>query len=69
MVQVNDLHIARYDVVSYDVLFGTDDRVCLRDTAEGAHRGNPMATSRRPVARRAGRLPRFFRCGTANSAS
>jgi predicted ester cyclase len=36
MEQVNDLHL-----VSYDVLFGADDRVCLRYTAEGAHRGAP----------------------------
>lgn len=36
MKQVNDLHI-----VSFDVLFTADDRVCLRYTAEGAHGGEP----------------------------
>ncbi len=36
MEQVNDLHI-----VGFDVLFGCGDRVCLRYTAEGAHRGSP----------------------------
>lgn len=36
MQQVNDLHI-----VSFDVLFADADRVCLRYTAEGAHRGQP----------------------------
>lgn len=36
MEQVNDLHI-----VSFDVLFADADRVCLRYTAEGAHRGEP----------------------------
>lgn len=36
MEQVNDLHI-----VSFDVLFAKGDRVCLRYTAEGAHRGKP----------------------------
>ena len=36
MEQVNDLHI-----VSFDVLFAKADRVCLRYTAEGAHRGKP----------------------------
>jgi predicted ester cyclase len=36
MEQVNDLHI-----VGFDVLFAKDDRVCLRYTAEGAHRGQP----------------------------
>jgi predicted ester cyclase len=36
MEQVDDLHI-----VSIDVLFAKADRVCLRYTAEGAHRGEP----------------------------
>jgi predicted ester cyclase len=36
MEQVSDLHI-----VSFDVLFGVDDRVCLRYTAEGSHCGRP----------------------------
>jgi predicted ester cyclase len=36
MKQVNDLHI-----VKFDVLFCSGDRVCLRYTAEGAHRGEP----------------------------
>jgi predicted ester cyclase len=36
MEQVNDLHI-----YSFDVLFAKGDRVCLRYTAEGAHRGKP----------------------------
>lgn len=36
MRQVNDLHI-----VSFDVLFAKADRVCLRYTAEGSHRGEP----------------------------
>jgi predicted ester cyclase len=36
MKQVNDLHI-----VGFDVFFGADDRVCLRYTAEGTHRGDP----------------------------
>lgn len=36
MKQVNDLHI-----VSYDVLFAKGDRVCLRYTAEGHHKGEP----------------------------
>ncbi|OBK69555.1 hypothetical protein A5653_12745 [Mycobacterium colombiense] len=36
MEQVNDLHI-----ISFDVLFAKADRVCLRYTAEGAHRGEP----------------------------
>lgn len=36
MTQVNDLHF-----VSFDVLFAKGDRVCLRYTAEGTHRGEP----------------------------
>ncbi len=36
MQQVNDLHI-----ISFDVLFAAADRVCLRYTAEGTHRGEP----------------------------
>lgn len=36
MEQVNDLHI-----VSFDVLFAKGNRVCLRYSAEGAHRGQP----------------------------
>lgn len=36
MEQVNDLHI-----VNFDVLFAKGDRVCLRYTAEGSHRGQP----------------------------
>jgi predicted ester cyclase len=36
MEQVDDLRI-----VSVDVLFAKADRVCLRYTAEGAHRGKP----------------------------
>lgn len=36
MEQVSNLRI-----VSFDVLFGADDRVCLRYTAEGAHCGQP----------------------------
>jgi hypothetical protein len=36
MEQVNDLHI-----VTFDVLFADADRVCLRYSAEGAHRGEP----------------------------
>lgn len=36
MEQVNDLHI-----VGFDVLFAKDDRVCVRYSAEGAHRGQP----------------------------
>jgi len=36
MRQVNDLHI-----VSFDVFFCKNDRVCLRYTAEGSHRGEP----------------------------
>jgi predicted ester cyclase len=36
MEQVTDLHL-----VSFDVLFAHQDRVCLRYTAEGAHRGQP----------------------------
>jgi predicted ester cyclase len=36
MQQVNNLHI-----VSFDVVFGCGDRVCLRYSAEGAHRGEP----------------------------
>lgn len=34
--QVNDLHL-----VSFDVLFAGDDRVCLRYTIEGTHSGEP----------------------------
>ena len=36
MRQVNDLHF-----VSFDVLFASGDRVCMRYTAEGHHRGEP----------------------------
>jgi predicted ester cyclase len=36
MQQVNDLHI-----VSFDVLFAKEDRVCIRYTAEGSHSGAP----------------------------
>lgn len=36
MRQVDDLHL-----VSFDVLFATEDRVALRYTAEGSHRGAP----------------------------
>jgi predicted ester cyclase len=36
MKQVNDLHI-----VSFDVLFAKGDRVCLRYSAEGHHKGEP----------------------------
>ncbi len=36
MEQVDNLRI-----VSFDVLFGCDDRVCVRYTAEGAHLGRP----------------------------
>jgi predicted ester cyclase len=36
MRQVNDLHI-----VNFDVLFAKGDRVCLRYTAEGHHKGEP----------------------------
>ncbi len=36
MKQVNDLHI-----VSFDVLFAKSDRLALRYTAEGHHRGEP----------------------------
>jgi predicted ester cyclase len=36
MQQVNNLHI-----VNIDVLFAKGDRVCLRYTAEGSHRGEP----------------------------
>ncbi len=36
MEQVNDLRF-----VSFDVLFASGDRVCLRYTAEGSHRGMP----------------------------
>jgi predicted ester cyclase len=36
MEQVTDLHI-----VSFDVLFAKGDRVCLRYSAEGTHRGTP----------------------------
>lgn len=36
MTQVNNLRI-----VSFDVLFAADQRVCLRYTAEGAHCGEP----------------------------
>lgn len=36
MKSLDDLHF-----VSYDVLFAKDDRVCLRYTAEGTHRGAP----------------------------
>ncbi len=33
---MNDLHIT-----NFDVLFAKDDRVCLRYTAEGHHKGEP----------------------------
>jgi predicted ester cyclase len=36
MKQVDDLHIA-----AFDVLFAKGDQVCLRYTAEGSHRGEP----------------------------
>jgi predicted ester cyclase len=36
MEQVNDLHI-----VSWDVFFAKADQVCLRYSAQGAHRGQP----------------------------
>ena len=36
MSQVDDLHF-----VAFDVIFAKDDRVCLRYTAEGSHRGEP----------------------------
>lgn len=36
MEQVSDLHL-----LSFDVRFAKDDRVCLRYTAKGAHRGQP----------------------------
>ncbi|OBJ54810.1 ester cyclase [Mycobacterium sp. 1423905.2] len=36
MEQVDDLHI-----VSFDVLFAKDDRVCVRYSAEGTHGGKP----------------------------
>lgn len=36
MKQVNDLH-----VVSFDVLFAKNDRVCMRYTAQGTHGGEP----------------------------
>lgn len=36
MQQVNDLHI-----VSFDVLFAKEDRVCIRYTAQGSHSGVP----------------------------
>jgi len=36
MQQVNDLRL-----VSFDVLFASGDRVCLRYTAEGSHSGAP----------------------------
>lgn len=36
MKQVNDLHF-----VNFDVVFAHGDRVCLRYTAEGHHRGEP----------------------------
>ena len=36
MRQINDLRF-----VGFDVFFAKDDRVCLRYTAEGSHRGEP----------------------------
>eukprot|EP01111_Echinosteliopsis_oligospora_P011841 TRINITY_DN3995_c0_g1_i1.p1 TRINITY_DN3995_c0_g1~~TRINITY_DN3995_c0_g1_i1.p1 ORF type:complete len:158 (+),score=40.99 TRINITY_DN3995_c0_g1_i1:61-534(+) len=36
MKQVNDLHF-----VNFDVLFAHEDRVCIRYTAEGTHKGEP----------------------------
>jgi predicted ester cyclase len=36
MKQIEDLH-----VVSFEVLFAKDDRVCMRYTAEGTHGGEP----------------------------
>lgn len=36
MKQVTDLH-----VVSFDILFAKDDRVCMRYTAQGTHSGEP----------------------------
>ena len=36
MRQINDLHF-----IGFDVFFAKDDRVCLRYTAEGSHKGEP----------------------------
>jgi hypothetical protein len=53
MKQVDDLH-----VVGFDVLFARGDRVGLRDTAEGSHRGEPHG-GLAPT----GRLARWTACG------
>lgn len=47
MKQVNDLHIT-----NFDVLFAKDNRVCLRYSAEGSHRGEPHGEIQ-PTRRRA----------------
>ncbi|ORB75387.1 ester cyclase [Mycobacterium scrofulaceum] len=64
MEQVNDLHI-----VSFDVLFADADRVCLRYTAEGAHRGKPHGDIQ-PTGRTARwSAAALFQCGTGNSSN
>jgi len=47
MKQISDLRL-----LSFDVLFASEDRVCLRYTAEGSHRGEPHGNIA-PTGRRA----------------
>lgn len=47
MRQVNDLHIT-----NFDVFFAKDNRVCLRYSAEGSHKGEPHGKIR-PTGRHA----------------